>query len=56
MKPQLLKVSYDTGHSFGIRKEMVPNINNRWHYHPEIELIHFHNGFGTQFIGDTSVA
>ena len=52
MKPQLLKVSYDTGHSFGIRKEMVPNINNRWHYHPEIELIHFHNGFGTQFIGD----
>jgi len=52
MKPQLLKVPYDPQHSFGVRKEMVPNINNRWHYHPEIELIHFHSGFGTQFIGD----
>ncbi|WP_184543182.1 AraC family transcriptional regulator [Mucilaginibacter sp. FT3.2] len=52
MKPQLLKVPYGPDHSFGVRKEMSPNINNRWHYHPEIELIHFHNGFGTQFIGD----
>ncbi len=52
MKPQLLKVPYDPEHSFGIRKEMVPNINSRWHYHPEIELIHFHHGYGTQFIGD----
>ncbi|MCX2449760.1 AraC family transcriptional regulator [Pedobacter sp. PLR] len=52
MKPQLLKVLYENDHSFGIRKEMVPNINNRWHYHPEIELIHFHAGGGTQFIGD----
>ena len=52
MKPQLLKVPYGPDHSFGVRKEMSPNINNRWHYHPEIELIHFHTGFGTQFIGD----
>jgi len=52
MKPQLLKVPYGIDHSFGIRKEMTPNINNRWHYHPEIELIHFHKGIGTQFVGD----
>lgn len=52
MKPQLLKVLYQNDHSFGIRKELTPNINNRWHYHPEIELIHFHKGVGTQFIGD----
>lgn len=52
MKPQLLKVPYANDNSFGIRKEMVPNVNNRWHYHPEIELIHFHKGLGTQFIGD----
>jgi AraC-like DNA-binding protein len=52
MKPQLLKVPYGPDHSFGVRREMAPNINNRWHYHPEIELIHFHNGYGTQFIGD----
>lgn len=31
---------------------MVPYINNRWHYHPEIELIHFKKGSGSQFIGD----
>jgi AraC-like DNA-binding protein len=31
---------------------MVPNINKRWHYHPEVELICFHKGSGTQFIGD----
>jgi len=52
MKPQLLKVSYENDHSFGIRKEMMPNINSRWHYHAEIELIHFHKGMGTQFVGD----
>jgi hypothetical protein len=27
-------------------------VNNRWHYHPEVELIHFRKGEGTQFIGD----
>jgi len=39
-------------HSFSVRKDLVPYINNRWHYHPEIELIHFKKGEGTQFIGD----
>jgi len=31
----------------------MPCINNRWHYHPELELVHFRKGFGTQFIGDS---
>ncbi|MGY0036625.1 AraC family transcriptional regulator [Pedobacter sp. NJ-S-72] len=31
---------------------MAPNINKRWHCHPEVELIHFHKGSGTQFVGD----
>jgi AraC-like DNA-binding protein len=52
MKPQLLKVPYEPHQSFGVRKDMKPNINNRWHYHSEVELIHFHKGQGTQFIGD----
>jgi AraC-like DNA-binding protein len=39
-------------HSFSVRKDLVPYVNNRWHYHPEIELIHFKKGEGTQFIGD----
>lgn len=52
MRPQLLKVSKGPRHSFSVRQDVVPYINNRWHYHPEIELIHFKKGEGTQFIGD----
>lgn len=53
MRPQLLKVSTGPRHSFSVRRDLVPYINNRWHYHPEIELIHFKKGEGTQFIGDS---
>lgn len=52
MKPQLLKVSAGPAQSFSVRQDMAPCINNRWHYHPEVELIHFEKGSGTQFIGD----
>ncbi len=52
MKPQLLKVINNPACSFSVRQDMVPCINNRWHYHPEIELIHFKKGDGTQFLGD----
>jgi len=30
----------------------MPNVNNHWHYHPEVELVYFKKGNGTQFIGD----
>jgi AraC-like DNA-binding protein len=53
MKPQLLKVSTDPINSFSARQDNVPYINNRWHYHSEVELIHFKKGNGTQFIGDS---
>ncbi|WP_257667780.1 AraC family transcriptional regulator [Parapedobacter tibetensis] len=53
MKPQLLKVSTGPAHSFSVRRDTVPYANNRWHYHREIELIHFERGWGTQFIGDS---
>ncbi|GGG91874.1 AraC family transcriptional regulator [Parapedobacter pyrenivorans] len=53
MKPQLLKVSTGPAHSFSARRDTVPYANNRWHYHQEIELIHFEKGRGTQFIGDS---
>lgn len=53
MRPQLLKVSKGPGHSFSIRRDLVAHINNRWHYHTEVELIHFKKGEGTQFIGDS---
>ncbi|AFD06707.1 AraC family transcriptional regulator [Solitalea canadensis] len=53
MKPQLLKVSTNLAQSFSARRDSVPYINNRWHYHPEVELIYFKQGNGTQFIGDS---
>ncbi len=53
MRPQLLKVSKEPLYSFSVRQDLVPYINNRWHYHAEIELIHFKKGEGTQFIGDS---
>jgi len=53
MRPQLLKVSKEPLYSFSVRQDLVPYINNRWHYHAEVELIHFKKGEGTQFIGDS---
>ena len=53
MKPQLLKVMKGPGHSFSVRRDLFPYINNRWHYHTEVELIHFKKGQGTQFIGNS---
>lgn len=52
MKPQLLKVQTGPTYSFSIRRDQVPHVNNRWHYHNELELIYFHQGKGTRFIGD----
>jgi AraC-like DNA-binding protein len=52
MKPQLLKVSSSPTQSFSVHHHLVPNVNNRWHYHPEVELIYFVEGSGTQFVGD----
>ncbi|PST83078.1 AraC family transcriptional regulator [Pedobacter yulinensis] len=56
MKPQLLKVSTDTLHSFSARRDTAPDINNRWHYHEETELIYVRKGTGTQFIGDSMLS
>lgn len=53
MRPQLLKVSKGPDKSFSVRRDLVPHVNNRWHYHTEVELIHFKKGEGTQFIGDS---
>ena len=53
MKPQLLKISRSPAQSFSVRHDSKPSMNNKFHYHPEVELIHFVQGRGTQFIGDS---
>jgi AraC-like DNA-binding protein len=39
--------------SFSARQDTKTDINNHWHYHPEVELVYFKKGHGTQFIGDS---
>lgn len=53
MKFQLLKVTTEPDHSFSIRQDKSPSVNNRLHYHPEIELVYFKKGRGVQYIGDS---
>lgn len=52
MKPQLLKITKYPNQSFSVRHDLKPSMNNKLHYHPEVELVHFVKGKGTQFIGD----
>lgn len=53
MKPQLLKIPLLSDYSFSIRQDTVPYFYNRWHYHPEVELVFIEQGTGTQFVGDS---
>jgi AraC-like DNA-binding protein len=53
MKPLLLKISKSPIQSFSVRHDLKPRMDNKFHYHPEVELIHFIKGKGTQFIGNS---
>lgn len=52
MNPHLLKVIPTPNYSFSIRQDIVPYFYNRWHFHPEVELLHVQKGTGIQFMGD----
>ena len=53
MKPHLLNVSTNSVDSFSARRDIMPDVNNLWHYHSALELIYIKKGRGTQFIGDS---
>ena len=53
MRPQLIRLLKEPQYSFTVSKDPAPYINSWWHYHPEVELIHFKAGSGKQFIGDS---
>jgi AraC-like DNA-binding protein len=53
MKPHLLKIPKEDEHSFSVRYDIVSFFYNKWHYHPEIELVYIIEATGRQFIGDS---
>ena len=52
MKPSFHKVPVNSENSFSIRRDLKPNFECIWHYHPEMELHYIIKGSGVQFIGD----
>jgi AraC-like DNA-binding protein len=53
MKPHLLKIPKAEEHSFSVRYDIVSFFYNKWHYHPELELVYIIEASGRQFIGDS---
>jgi AraC-like DNA-binding protein len=52
LRPHLLKVHPNPLHSFSIRQDILPHFYHRYHFHPEVELLHIERGTGTWFVGD----
>lgn len=52
MKPLFRKVQVMPTQSFSIRQDVVPYFYNHWHYHPEVEIVHVHEGTGMLLVGD----
>ncbi|HEX8531878.1 MAG TPA: AraC family transcriptional regulator [Cytophagales bacterium] len=53
MKPHLLKIADQAGFSFSTVQGDVPLFANRWHFHPEVEMICIEQGTGTHLVGDS---
>jgi len=56
MHAQLLRISNNPIQSFSVRHDQLPTVNNRWHFHPEYELVAIVSGTGVLHIGDRNVS
>jgi AraC-like DNA-binding protein len=52
MRAELRKVNSYPARSFSSKQDRVPDVNVNWHYHHEVEIIHYQVGSGTHFIGN----
>jgi AraC-like DNA-binding protein len=53
MKPTLRKVTLNPQFSFNVRIDKGEKLLNKWHYHPELELILLKGSAGTRIIGSS---
>ena len=53
MNIHLLKIQKETVYSFCVQYDVVSFFYNKWHYHPELELVYIIEASGRQFIGDS---
>lgn len=53
MKAELLKIVNNSTSSFHSRHDNQPVYHNRWHYHPEVEILFIRAGNGRFIIGDS---
>lgn len=52
MQAVLRKVNISDNYSFVARKDTLPFLYDKWHFHPELELTHIQQSKGTRFVGD----
>lgn len=53
MQAVLRKVNISADYSFVARKDELPVLYDKWHFHPELELTYIIESKGTRFVGDS---
>lgn len=53
MQAVLRKVNISSEYSFVARKDDLPVLYDKWHFHPELELTYIIESKGTRFVGDS---
>ena len=53
MQAVLRKVNISSDYSFVARKDDLPFLYEKWHFHPELELTYITHSKGTRFVGDS---